>query len=70
MKSEHHEDGLMVPKVEIFENHETQALIRVEGMPAINRYARIDVLVEAFIADRLPNKTTARGYRRYINEAF
>lgn len=60
----------MCPISEVEENLESSAMTRVGGLPVLNRRAPIAAVVEAFLAARIPKRSTARGYRRNINAAF
>jgi integrase/recombinase XerD len=60
----------MVPILAIEENQETASVFNFGAVPTINPYGEISDVIEAFLASQIPNKRTARGYRRHITQAM
>jgi len=62
--------SLKCPIYEIAENLETAPALLPGAVPMISPDAPIESVVEAFLTSQIPNKKTARGYRRHINAAM
>ena len=60
----------MVPIYEIEENLETGPVMNPGVVPSLNPDSSITETIEAFLAARIPNGKTARGYRRNLLAAF
>ena len=56
----------MFPIFEIEENQELVPALTSSAVPTINPDSLILQVIEAFLASHVPNKKTARGYRRHI----
>ena len=39
-------------------------------VPSLNPDSNINEAIEAFLSSQIPKKTTARGYRRHLHQAF
>jgi site-specific recombinase XerD len=61
---------MMVPIYEIEENLETGPVMNPGVVPSLNPDSSITETIEAFLAARIPNGKTARGYRRNLLAAF
>lgn len=57
------------PIDEIEENHPDTPVFNPGAVPTVNPESRFEDVIEAFLASQIPNKKTARGYRRHINAA-
>jgi len=66
------QEGSMIkcPVYEIAENLETVPALTYSAVPQISRDAAMADVIEAFLTSQIPNKKTARGYRRHLNAAF
>ena len=64
------EGGRMSPTLVIQGNLAEQATFNAGGVPSVDRRANILEIVETFLASQIPNKKTARGYRRHLTGAF
>jgi site-specific recombinase XerD len=60
----------MVPICEIEENQETVPALTSSAVPTINPDSLMPQVIEAFLACHVPNRKTARGYRRHITAAM
>lgn len=59
----------MSPIYEIEGNLATAPALTSSPVPTISADALMPALVEAFLTSQIPNKKTARGYRRHILNA-
>lgn len=55
---------------EVRETQETASVFNPGAVPTVNRDSEIDAVIEAFLSSQIPNKSTARGYRRHLQSAF
>ena len=62
--------NLMCLNSEIVENLETTPALLPGAVPMISPDAPIESVIEAFLTSQIPNKKTARGYRRHIFAAM
>lgn len=60
----------MSPLYAIDENLPDAPALTSSAVPEISRDAAIPVVIEAFLTSQIPNKKTARGYRRHLLAAF
>ena len=60
---------LKCPDSEIAENLETVPALLPSAVPMISPDALMPEVIEAFLVSQIPNKKTARGYRRHITAA-
>lgn len=60
----------MCPISETDGDLESVTVINPGAVPSLNPDSRITDAVEAFLGNQIPNKTTARGYRRHLLQAF
>ena len=61
---------MKLPDFEINENLPVTPALTLDAVPVINRASAVSLVIEAFLDCRIPNKKTARTYRRNITEAF
>ena len=55
----------MVPCFEIEENLDSAPVFNAGAVPTVNPESNITEAMDAFLASQIPNKRTARGYRRH-----
>lgn len=60
----------MSPISEIQENQDDTPAMLPSAVPMISPQADMAVVIEAFLTSQIPNKKTARGYRRHITNAM
>lgn len=60
----------MVPVFEIEENLPDAPALLPGALPLISPEAEMPTVIEAFLTSQIPNKKTARGYRRHITAAM
>jgi site-specific recombinase XerD len=60
----------MSPICEIRENQETVPALTMDRVPTLNPDSLMPQVIDAFLTSHVPNKKTARGYRRHVTAAM
>lgn len=61
---------MKVPEITIQGNLAGQIEFNPGVVPSVDRETNILEIIESFLASQIPNKKTARGYRRHLTNAF
>lgn len=58
------------PSLAMRTTHLNPPVFNLGAVPTVNRDSGIEGVIEAFLSNQIPNKSTARGYRRHLRSAF
>lgn len=61
---------MMGPTFEVQGNLALAEVFNAGAVPTINRGSPVPEIIEAFLGSQIPNRATARGYRRHLLNAF